>query len=154
MSTKYGSNYTDRFQTKPVVPVDASNYGGNVKAMYDEYTLAAALSTGDVLKMGRLPKGAKVLEVILASADLDSSTNCLLDVGLSYPNGDGTDDDNAFLASVNAQSAVTKAMSAQNNMTGFGLETEGEADVEVKVQVAGDATSGKIKCLVLYSTNQ
>lgn len=154
MAIKYGNNYSDRFVDHPPTPVAAKAMGGNLKVAYDDYDLSAALSTGDRIKACRLPKGAKVIEVILASADIDSSTNCLLDVGIVYPNGDGTDDDNAFLASVNAQSAVSKAMSAQNNMTGFGLECEGEADIEIKVQVAGDATSGKIKLAVIYSTNQ
>jgi hypothetical protein len=153
MASKYGSAYTDKFQTVPSVAIAGNKYGGRVRACYDSYTLTADLSAADKIYMGKLPKGARVLDVIVAFADLDASGGTI-DVGYEY-NATGesslTDDPDAFLADVDVTSAGTVGMIEQANMVGFGYEIEGDADIIVTIDGDTDATSGTIKLLVYYA---
>lgn len=152
MASKYGSAYTDKFQTVPSVAVAGNKWGGKLRVCYDTYALSADLAAGDKIYMGKLPKGARVIDCILAFADLDGSGGTL-DVGYEY-NATGesslTDDPDAFLADVDVTSAGTVGMIEQANMVGFGYEVEGDADIVITIDGDTDATSGTIKLAVLY----
>lgn len=154
MASKYGLAYTDKFQTIPSVAIAANKYGSRVHSCFDSYTVTADLASGDKIYLGKLPKGARVLDVIVAFADLDASGGTV-DVGYEY-NAVGesalTDDPDAFLADVDVTSAGTVGMIEQANMVGFGYEIEGDADIIVTIDGDTDATSGAIKLLVVYAT--
>lgn len=154
MASKYGLAYTDKFQTVPSVAIAANKYGGRVHVCYDSYALSADLAASDKIYMGKLPKGARVIDVILAFADLDASGGTL-DVGYEYNDvGDSAlvDDPDAFLAVVDVTSAGTVGMIEQANMVGFGYETLGNADIVVSTNGDTDATTGTIKLAVYYVT--
>lgn len=154
MASLYGSAYTDKFQTIPSVAIAANKYGGRVHACYDSYALTADTASADKIYMGKLPKGARVIDCIIAFADLDGSGGTL-DIGYEY-NATGesalTDDPDAFLADVDVTSAGTVGMIEQANMVGFGYQVEGDADVVITFDGDCDATSGTIKLLVVYMT--
>lgn len=152
MASKYSVGYTSAFQTVPSEKVDVNKWFGRIRAMYDTYTISADLAASDKIYFGKLPKGARVLNVIVAFADLDASGGTI-DVGYEYnASGDSslTDDLDAFLADVDVTSAGTVGMIEQANMVGFGKEMEGEADIVVTIDGDTDATSGDIKLLVEY----
>ncbi len=152
MASKYGLAYTDKFQTVPSVAIAANKYGGRVHVCYDTYALAGDLATTDKIYMGKLPKGARVIDAILAFDDLDASGGTL-DVGYEY-NAVGesalVDDPNAFLDAVDVTSAGTVGMIEQANMVGFGYQVLGDADIVVTPSADTDATTGTIKLAVYY----
>lgn len=152
MASKYASGYTDKFQTVPSVAIAGNKYGGRVRVCYDSYALTADLAASDKIYMGKLPKGARVLDVILSVPALGAGT---LDVGYEY-NATGesslTDDTDAFLVGVAVTSAATYSLAADGaNVPGFGYEVEGDADVVVTVATDTSATSGTIKLAVIYA---
>lgn len=151
MANHYGTNHTAAFQTEPVSNVDAKSFGGRIRALYDEFTVTAALALNDKIYMGRLPKGAKIIEVVLASTDLGSTGD--VDVGYEYvDSASGTSDPDAFLDGVDVNAAaVTHVMSAKANMAGFGVEMAGEAYALITMSEASDATSGTIKLCIYYT---
>lgn len=153
MASKYGVEYTNVTQDVPSEKAPINKWGGQLRCMYDTYTLTADLAAADKIYMGKLPKGARVFDVVIAFADLDASGGTL-DVGYEY-NASGesslTDDADAFLADVDVTSAGTVGMVEQANMAGFGYEIEGDADIVVTVDGDIDATSGTIKLLVVYA---
>lgn len=153
MASKYGLAYTDKFQTVPSVAIAGNKYGGRLRVCYDTYALSADLASGDKIYMGKLPKGARVIDCIVAFADLDASGGTI-DVGYEY-NATGesslTDDLDAFLADVDVTSAGTVGMIEQANMAGFGYEIEGDADIVVSIDGDTDATSGTIKLAIVYA---
>lgn len=154
MASLYGLEYTNVTQDVPSEKAPINKWGGNIRCMYDTYAISADVASGDKLYMGKLPKGARVLDVILAFADLDGSGGTL-DVGYEY-NATGntlTDDLDAFLADVDVTSAGTVGMIEQGNMVGFGYEIEGDADIVITFDGDTDATSGTIKLLVLYAAS-
>lgn len=156
MATKYGSKFNSRFQVKPAALAEVNAYGGRVRAMYDEYELpGAVLAAGDKVKVGRLPKGARVIDAKMAFDDM--GTTGVFDLGYQYVKSNGendsslTSDDNAFLDAVDVNTAAGMAsMESEGNIVGFGKEMEGDADVEITVDTASTATTGKIRTLVLY----
>lgn len=153
MASVYGVQYTKAFVNSPSDKVDVSRWGGRVRCMSDSFTLTADLASGDKIYLGRLPKGAIIHEVILASDDLDASGGTL-DVGYEYPNSEAVADPDAFLANVDvATAADTVSMSDQANMVGFLYETLGLADIIITTDGDTDATSGTIRLDVLYSVD-
>lgn len=153
MTVLLGANYTDRFSDLPAELPKANSWGGRVRCMSDSYA-AGVLSVGDKIKMGRLPKGARIVEAIFACTDL--GTTGQVDLGYQYVKEDGSNDsdyvsdDNAFLNAVDVNAkADSFSMSDQDNMVGFLLELSSQADVEVTVDTATDA-AGTIKVAVFY----
>lgn len=155
MASKYGLEYTNVTQDVPSEKAPVNKWGGNVRCMYDTYALSADLASGDKIYLGKLKKGDRVLDVVIAFSDLDGSGGTV-DVGYEY-NATGesslTDDLDAFLADVDVTSAGTVGMLEQANMAGFGYEVEGDADIVATIDGDTDATSGTIKLLVIYAAS-
>lgn len=147
MATLYGVN-SQLLQNVPSEKVDVSSFHGRVRWVYDEYDAPGAIALNDEIVLGRLPKGAKIVEAILAFDDLGTVGE--LDLGYKYDDADLTSDPNAFLDDVDVNAAAgTVKMSDQANMVGFGIEMEGEADVVATAVAATDA-AGKIRCAIAY----
>lgn len=152
MASLYSVGYTDAFRDVPADKVSGNKWGNKPRWAYDSFALSADTASGDKLYMFKLPKGARIINAILAITDLDGSGGTL-DVGYEYnASGDSalTDDTDAFLADVDATSAITVGMIEQANMAGFGHELEGEADIVVVFDGDCDATSGTVKLAVEY----
>jgi predicted Abi (CAAX) family protease len=60
MASIYGSNYTKNYISNPSEQANMGEVGGVKKVLFDQ---VAAGSAADVLSIGKLPKGARVLEV-------------------------------------------------------------------------------------------
>jgi len=149
MASFYGVNHTKAFVNVPSDKVDVSAWHGRVRQMYDEIDLSAVLALNDKVYFGKLPKGAKVLEAMLAFPDL--GTAGVVNLGYEKLDSSLTSDEDAFLAAVDVNSAAaTVKMSDQANMVGFGLELDGDAYVVLKATTATTAVSGKIKCVIQY----
>jgi hypothetical protein len=156
MASLYGAEYTNVTQDVPSEKAPINKWGGRLRCMYDTYALTADTASGDKIYLGKLKKGDRVLEVILATDDLDASGGTV-DVGYEY-NAAGesslTDDPDAFLANVDVTTSggISKSMSASANMAGFGYAVEGDADIVVTLDGDCDATSGTIKLCVIYAS--
>jgi hypothetical protein len=154
MASKYGAEYQNVTQDVPSEKAPINKWGGRVRVMYDTYAISADLASGDKIYLGKLKKGDRVLDVVIAFADLDGSGGTI-DVGYEY-NAAGesslTDDADAFLADVDVTSAGTVGMIEQANMAGFGYEIEGDADIVATIDGDTDATSGTIKLMVIFAS--
>lgn len=109
-------------------------------------TVSTALTTGDVIEMVKVPRGAKVLDVILTSEDLDTGTTAtiVLDVG------DGGDTDRWIDGATTGQAGGTTRM---NVATGLDHSYTADDTIDVLVQAgpATGATGVKITLTVLYT---
>lgn len=102
LGTVYGANYTKAFNSNPPVMVAQGESGAKVKCLQDSYTLpTAVIDVGDVVKLGalKLPKGAKVVDAVIACASL--GTTGILKLGYEANGVDAADDD-AFISSADA----------------------------------------------------
>ena len=60
MSDIYGANYTKAYINNPAEQANMGEYGGVKKVIFDQ---VAAGAGADVMHVGKLPKGARVLSV-------------------------------------------------------------------------------------------
>ena len=137
MASVKGVNFTNITAT-PVVKADSSEWHGNLRVQYDSYE-ASSLAAGSDISVARLPKGAKVYDVIVHFDALGSGTTLKV--------GDSADDDR-YIAATATTSAGQMSMSQEGAIAGFGYEQTAETDIILTT--AGTAT-GTIKCAVIYS---
>ena len=105
MANFYGLNATKRDNTVPSVKIASQEDRGRMRVLYDKYTFTAIITTADVLKMMKIPKGAKVHEVTIKSADL--GTTGILNVGweASAESGAEIADPNGFFSVLDVKAA-------------------------------------------------
>jgi len=137
MASVKGVNFTNITAT-PVVKADSSEWHGNIRVQYDSYE-ASSLASGSDISVARLPKGAKVYDIIVHFDALGSAT---ISVG---------DSANAarYIAATSVSSAGQMSMSQEGAIDGVGYEQTAETDIILTTGSA--AISGTIKCVVMYS---
>jgi len=120
-----------------------------VGVLHNVITMATTdLDLNDTFDIGRLPRGAKVLDVILYVTDMDSSTAGLISVGDAGSTG-------RFISSASIQAAG--AIRAGNNATSAALcaaHTAYTAETLLYGTVttaSGTAVAGTISATVLYT---
>lgn len=153
MATKYGVNATKR--ANQAIP-DLESQGERnsaLKVAYDEYTLTADLAAADIIKMFKLPSGARVHNIVLYFDDLDASGGTL-DVGWEANLVDAADAD-GFLAVVDVTSAgLVDMIDDQPTRPGvFKKFDQLGGDTQISVATVGDtdATTGTIKLAATYA---
>lgn len=159
MATLYGTEYNNAYVAKPSVKVPPGRVSGDKKLMYFEYTWTAVPSDSDVIKVGRLPKGAMVTAAGLKFADLGSAGVVQLGHSANLNSSEATiaADPDAFLAAVDVNAAADYVTMDQQQEAGGALagqfkEFTSEVDVEIFVTTAWTATSGTIKGVIEYVT--
>ncbi len=154
MASVYGVEYTNVYVDVPSEKAKINSVGGNLRVVSDTYTLTADLASGDKIYMGKLPKGARVINVYCSFADLDASGGTI-DIGYEYADSALTDDPDAFGVDIDvATAAASYSMASEGvNLPGFLYETTGEADLIITTDGDTDATSGAIKLCVIYAAS-
>lgn len=152
MAVKYGVNATKRANQAIPQLIPQGEEAGNMKIAYDEYTLSADLVGGtDTIRMMKLPKGARVLDVILKFDDLDGSGGTL---DLGWEAGEEAVESASpagFLSNVDVTSAGLVTMQDdQPSVAGLFKKFEEEVQVTIAVDGDTDATSGSIKLAIYY----
>jgi hypothetical protein len=146
MSAVYGVNATKLLTPSASNIIDQSTLHSEVKMMYDEYE-ASALATASTITMGgKLPVGARILNVILYNDDMGSTVTC--DVG-------DADDADRYLDGVNLTNAndcnsLLIAGTRLGEIDGFGYVIDGDDDDQIVITTAGILT-GTLKLIVLYA---
>ncbi len=138
MASVKGVNFTNITAT-PVVKADSSEWHGNIRVQYDSYE-ASSLASGSDISVARLPKGAKVYDIIVHFDALGSSST--VSVG---------DADSAarYIAATSTASAGQMSMSQEGAIAGVGYEQTAETDIILTT--GGASITGTIKCVVMYS---
>ena len=77
MAAVYGVNFTKNYpvesgSTAAQSQVDVSEVGGRMRVAYDTYE-ASSLASGDTISMFKLPKGARIWQMVLVTDDLSGS---------------------------------------------------------------------------------
>ena len=140
MANFYGANYSKTIAV-PKEFIDFGDVGGEVKCLYDSFTYTAAPAQNDLVYIGKLPKGARVIQVIAKAAD--GGGTGVIDVGVAG-------DVDAFIDGLDhSAAAAVKVSSTESGM--FAGRLAAETDVIAKIITAATAAAGKIEVIVLYS---
>lgn len=158
MATYYGSNATKREVNVPSQKAGNGEVGGVVRCAYDSYALTGDLTTSDTIRMGFIPKGARVLDVHVAFDDLDASGGTM-DVGWlasAELDADGAAvvlaDADGFINDADVATAADVIKMSDNLANGAGQFKSFDADVQISISFGADtdATTGNIKVAVYY----
>lgn len=155
MATKYGVNATKILNSTIPSLAEEGEIRGRIQVHYDEYTLTADLAANDVINMGGLlPANARILDVVLDSADLDAQSAGALISGWAV-SADGVEiaDDNGFLTTVDVHtSGKAQSMSALLCSNVPGKFKKFAAAVQPQITISGetDATSGTIRQAIYF----
>lgn len=154
MATLYGTEYSNAYVAKPSLKTSPGDFNGAVKTIYFEYPITAAPTAADVIKVGKIPKGARVMGAGLKFGDL--GTAGVLELGFAADvDAVETADPDAFLASVDVNAAADFVTMDQQQEAGGALaghlkRFSAECDVQILVTTAWTVTSGTIKGYVSY----
>ena len=138
MASVKGTNFTN-ITADPIVKIDSGEWSGKLRVQYDSYE-ASSLASGSDISVARLPKGAKVWEVIVHHDALGSGVT--LSVGDS---GSAT----RYIGATAAATAGKLVMSEDGAIDGFGYEQTAETDI--LITTGGGTASNTIKVAVIYS---
>ena len=147
MATVYGVNKTKALTPTPANVLNPGLLGGKVRCMVDKYECAAT-AAGTIIEVGqKLEKGAKILEVILASDNLANNTTLQV--------GDYEDDDRYIAATDHGAAALITRMTSAGAADAIGYEVDETTAATLDSQIiittgVGEAT-GTISIAILYT---
>lgn len=137
MSTVYGLNYTAAYVNNGKIRPGEQN--GHKKVLFEEYTFAAELLSGSTLKIGKLPKGARVISATLKSPDLGGTGT--IDVGTLASDGGDAADPDAFIAAADASGQAVHSVGAGAGL--LAVKYAGEVVVEALFTGGTVSATGK-----------
>ena len=137
MASVKGANFTN-ITADPIVKIDSGEWSGKMRVQYDTYE-ASSLASGSDISVARLPKGAKVYDIVVHFDALGGSTT--ISVGDSGAAA-------RYIAATSTSSAGQMSMSQEGAIDGVGYENTAETDV--LLTTGGGSISGTIKCVVMY----
>lgn len=156
MSTVYSDQYQQAYVTVPVDKIDPPDHESRVRFSYFSYTAAGALVISTIIKLCKIPKGARVLDAVIKSADLGTvgtldlgwAASAELDsTGTAVEASSGTGFINAM--DVHTAADVIKASDNQAAPAGVLKKFSAEVDLQINVSAATDA-AGAISGYIAY----
>lgn len=146
MATKYGVNHTLKYINVPSEKVKAKEETGKVRLAYDSFVFDAELAVTDVIKLMKLPKGAKVVDAIVKAPSLGATG--IFDLGYEA-NGVDAADTNGFVSAADfGGAAAAKRMATED---GVFKEMGAESQVILTcTELTAAATGLKIEVAVFY----
>ena len=159
MATLYGVNFTLYDQNTPKEMADVAEHGGRMRVQYDTYE-ASAVAAASTISVGRMPKGARVWQVVLV-ADASGSTTSTLAVGDSstaarFVSALKMNVANKVSAMYPKVTDTHGALTLDGGMSGAGIDSFGHeytAQTDIIITVGTAAYSGTIKVAVFYTVD-
>ena len=137
MASVKGTNFTN-ITADPIVKIDSGEWSGKMRVQFDTFE-ASSLASGSDISVARLPKGAKVYDIVVHFDALGSATISVGDSGAAA----------RYIAATSTSSAGQMSMSQEGAIDGVGYENTEETDILLTTGSA--AISGTIKCVVMYT---
>lgn len=137
MAIYSATNYTRK-------PVASHGLASDLKTAFFEVACTAAPSTSDTINFGYVPAGARVIQAVLESTDMDTNGTPTLTINV----GDSGDADRLFAASTVGQ---TGALSTAVAVTGAGYKYDTETLITgVANANAATGAAGTLYLSLLY----
>lgn len=135
MATLYGLNYAETYNSNG--KYRPGEYNGHVKTLYDEHTFVADVNAiNDIIKIGKLPAGARVLATRVKSVSL--GTTGIFELGYAANGVDSADAD-GFDAIVDAGG---QAVQSDGDGVAIGKKFSVETEVQLNLTEATDSALG------------
>jgi hypothetical protein len=139
MSTVNGVNYAKTLDPTPQTnQLDVGAWDGKVRVQFDTYE-AASVADGTLIRIGKIPKGGRLLDVKVAHDDLGATA-----ARLAVQTEGGSAEE------IHADADVSSAGEFRGVKVGW-LGKKMTADTVIVLEVEGAAITGTIETAVLYS---
>lgn len=135
--------------TLSTVRAAKGSFGGNLIGVTSTFTLTAALTSGQVIQMIPVPKGARVYSptsIIMSATDIDTGATPAITLHL----GDGDDTDRYITASTIGQTSGIVAASLTTAAFNKQYTADDTIDVLVAAAPSTGATIGTITVQAMY----
>jgi hypothetical protein len=155
MATYYGDQYQDAYVDVPSSAIAPGDVNGVVRMLRGTYTFAANLLANDVIYIGKLPAGAKVVQAHLhVDGDLGDASS--LDLG-HLANGVDSVNLDAFYDGLATTAAASGLMTAVASHAGifqeFTVETTVAVDIKANLGTTDSAVGKKVTAAIYYVVN-
>lgn len=148
MATVYGVNAA-KLVAVPAEKIDANAGYAKSRILHDKYVASGALTSGDVIKFMKIPKGARVIEAILKYSDLGTTGTGKL--GWEAGTDEAADDD-GLMASLDFNAAADCILSSQNLAAPIAIGKEFAGEVQVSLTLTASTTAaGTIECILILA---
>ncbi len=153
MATLYSSQYQDAYVDVPSDKIRQGDMNGNVRYLHFDFPVPASVPTNaDIIKLGKIPKGARVLDAVLVLPDLGDTTVLELGWAASVELDSAAvaieaADPDGFMASVDGDIAADAfsmlgiAQGASANLPGLLKRFSAECDLQITVTDAWTSTT-------------
>ena len=144
MATIYSTQYEDAYVDVPSNKIQPGDISGDVKVAQFNVTLSGAITTSDVVKLVKLPKGSRILLMRFVCSDL--GTTGALNIGWAA-SSDGPEAASAtgIASAVDVNTAAVATQYYPNNS-----RLAGAVDVQI-VPSANTTAAGTMSGYILYS---
>ena len=140
MATKYSTQYDNAYNN--LVKVGKGDIDGQQRSMYAEFDLdGAAIGIGDIVKLFKLPAGARIVEATVLNPGWGATGEVHL--------GTAADPD-YFIASMTDAAATISKMTSVATHAGIFGQTTAETEVILTGVVATTNTTGVVKVQLDY----
>ena len=142
MAELYGNNFKLAYVDVPAKQVGVGEQAGRKRILFDSHLFAANVNAiADVIKIGKLPKGARVLEAVISAPSM--GTTGIFDLGWAA-SGDGLEaaDADGFIVGSDAGGQAVKSLMAAGR-PGLGKKFLSDVDVQLVLTEATDAALNK-----------
>jgi len=139
----YGTEYNNAYIAEPEVKNDVSLQHGRLRYLSGTYTIPSGdiLGTSAIVKMFKLPKGARVIEALMSSDDLGTTGD--LNVGWAASEEEDENgtvleaaDADGFFANLDVNAAAISRTAFVNTVAGFRKRFDAQVDVQVSIPEA------------------
>ena len=148
MATIYSSNYAAQFVTVPSSPAGIGEQNGRVRSAFATYTFLAESTSGDILKLFKLPKGARVVNWNVKVADMGGTGT--MDIGWAA-SSDAVEAANSVgfhsAMDVSGQAALSVPSAG---IAGLHKKFAAEVDVQIVLPTSASATGDVLSAAVQY----
>lgn len=142
MATLYGSQYNNAFVAVPKTEISVKDYNGKVRSIYATWVPAAELAVSDIVKLAKLPAGAKL---IYAHAVIpDSGATGTIHVGWAASDNavEAADNDGVFASLAPGAAAINAEMNMNSSTAGVHKTFAAAVDLQIECTVVTTAATG------------
>jgi hypothetical protein len=148
VATIYAVNYNKAYVAIPSQKYGLGEFNGRSRVMYDSYTFIAESTSGDILKVGQIQAGNRVLSWRVVSPDVGGTGTINFGWAASADGVESAQATGFISAGDNSGQAYLGAPAA--GALGLGKKFASACDLQIVLGTSASATAGTIQVWVDY----
>lgn len=144
MASLYSNQYQDAYIDNPSERLAPGDYNGRVRHIAFKFEPSAAFGTSDVVKLCKLPKGAKIIGAELSS-DTGVTNGTDLDLGwAASSDGNEAADADGIFDGVDLSVAAIETLNSYVGRPAYLKDFDAEVDIQLITNVASTGADSEV----------